>query len=211
MRAEQLVRGLLVACVLAFTGAVAAAPTPTPDVLVRDVTLEVLEIISRDKDIQSGDRAKIVALIEAKVAPHFNFAGMAAQAMGPNWRKASAEQKAKLTDAFKTLLVRTYASALTAYRDQKFDFKPLRLKPDDTDVTVHVKIVQPGAQPVTIDYDMEKSPAGWKVYNVQVGGVSLVLNYRTEFANQVRDAGIDGLIRSLETKNRSLAEGRPRQ
>lgn len=209
MRAEQMVRGLLAACVLAFAGTAAAAPPP--DVLVRDVTLEVLEIISRDKDIQSGDRAKVVALIEAKVVPHFNFAGMAAQAMGVNWRKASAEQKAKLTDAFKTLLVRTYASALTAYRDQKFDFKPLRLKPEDTDVTVHVKVVQSGAQAVTIDYDMEKSPGGWKVYNVHVGGVSLVINYRTEFANQVRDGGIDGLIRNLETKNRSLADGRPRQ
>lgn len=210
MRAEQMVRGLLAACVLAFTGT-AAAVAPPPDVLVRDVTLEVLEIISRDKDIQSGDRAKIVALIEAKVVPHFNFAGMAAQAMGANWRKANAEQKAKLTDSFKTLLVRTYASALTAYRDQKFEFKPLRLKSEDTDVTVHVKVVQPGAQAVTIDYDMEKSPGGWKVYNVHVGGVSLVINYRTEFANQVRDAGIDGLIRNLETKNRSLADGRPRQ
>ncbi|MDA0224525.1 MAG: ABC transporter substrate-binding protein [Proteobacteria bacterium] len=207
MRAERLVRGFLAACALGASGLAAAATAP--DVLVRDVTREVLEIISGDKDIQSGDRAKIVALVEAKVVPHFNFSGMAAQAMGVNWRKASVEQKAKLTDAFKTLLVRTYASALTSYRDQKFDFKPLRLRATDTDVTVHARVVQPGAQPVTIDYDMEKTPAGWKVYNVHVGGVSLVLNYRTEFANRVRDAGIDGLIQSLESKNRSLVAGRP--
>lgn len=209
MHVESTARGLLAACALFFAGLAGAAQAP--DVLVREVTMEVLDIISRDKDIQGGDRAKIVALIEAKVVPHFNFAGMAAQATGVNWRKATAEQKARLTEAFKTLLVRTYASALTAYRDQKFEFKPLRLRPEDTDVTVHVRVVQQGAQPVTIDYDMEKTPAGWKVYNVQVGGVSLVLNYRTEFANQVRDVGLDGLIRNLETKNRALADGRSRQ
>jgi phospholipid transport system substrate-binding protein len=145
-------------------------------------------------------------VIDAKVLPHFNFASMTALAMGQNWKSATPEQKKQLIDAFRTLLVRTYASALAAYSEQKFDFRPLRAKPTDTDVTVNVRVLQPGAQPVTIDYSMEKTASGWKCYDVMVGGVSLVANYRTEFANTVRSSGIDGLIKDLQTKNRSLAK-----
>jgi phospholipid transport system substrate-binding protein len=175
-----------------------------PDVLVKAVTLEVVELIAKDKEIRSGNRAKLVGLINDKVLPHFNFASMTALAMGQNWNKATPEQKKRLTDEFKTLLVRTYASALAAYSDQKFDFRPLRAKPTDTDVTVNVRVLQQGTQPVPIDYSMEKTASGWKVYDVMVGGVSLVANYRTEFANVVRESGIDGLIKGLQTKNRSL-------
>jgi phospholipid transport system substrate-binding protein len=124
--------------------------------------------------------------------------------MGQGWGKASAEQKKQLTEEFKTLLVRTYASALAAYSEQKFDFRPLRAKASDTDVTVNVRVLQPGAQPVTLDYSMEKTGSGWKVYDVLVGGVSLVANYRTEFANTVRNSGVDGLIRDLQKKNSSM-------
>jgi phospholipid transport system substrate-binding protein len=176
-----------------------------PDALVKTVTLEVVELIAKDKEIRTGDRGKLVEVIEAKVLPHFNFASMTALAMGQGWGKASPEQRKRLTDEFKTLLVRTYASALAAYSEQKFDFRPLRAKPSDTDVTVNVRVLQPGAQPVTIDYSMEKTGSGWKVYDVMVGGVSLVANYRTEFANTVRASGIDGLIKELEAKNRSVA------
>jgi phospholipid transport system substrate-binding protein len=175
-----------------------------PDVLVKTVTLEVVDLIAKDKDIKAGDRAKLVSLIDAKVIPHFNFAAMTALAMGQNWRKAAPEQKKRLVEEFKTLLVRTYASALAAYSDQKFDFRPLRAKPSDTDVVVQVRVLQAGAQAVPIDYSMEKTPEGWKVYDVMVGGVSLVANYRTEFNNVVRDSGIDGLIKNLDLKNRSL-------
>jgi len=182
----------------------AMAQEMTPDALVKNVTLEVVEILQKDKDIQKGDRKKVIALIEVKVLPHFNFQAMTASAVGRNWNKANAEQKARLVDEFKTLLVRTYASALAAYSDEKFDFRPLRARPNDTDVTVQVRVLQTGAQPVPIDYSMEKTPAGWKVYDVMVGGVSLVANYRTEFNNVVRDSGVDGLIKSLDSKNRSL-------
>jgi len=178
-----------------------------PDALVKTVTLEVVDLITRDKEIKSGNRAKLIEVIEAKVLPHFNFTAMTALAMGQNWAKATPEQKKLLTDQFKTLLVRTYASALAAYSEQKFDFRPLRAKPTDTDVTVNVRVIQPGAQPVTIDYSMEKGASGWKVYDVMVGGVSLVANYRTEFANTVRNSGIDGLIKNLQTKNKSLEKG----
>ena len=190
--------------VLALVALPAAAQDVAPDTLVKNVTLEVVDLIAKDKDIKAGSRAKLVAVIEAKVLPHFNFTAMTALAMGQNWTKASAEQRKELTEEFRTLLVRTYASALAAYSEQKLDFRPLRAKATDTDVTVNVRVLQPGAQPVTLDYSMEKTANGWKVYDVMVGGVSLVANYRTEFANTVRASGIDGLIKDLRAKNKSL-------
>jgi phospholipid transport system substrate-binding protein len=180
-----------------------------PDVLVKNVTTEVVELITKDKEIRSGSRAKLIDVIEAKVLPHFNFGAMTALAMGQSWSKAAPEQKKRLVEEFKTLLVRTYASALAAYSEQRFDFRPLRARPTDTDVTVNVRVLQSGAQPVAIDYSMEKTAAGWKVYDVMVGGVSLVANYRTEFNAVVRESGIDGLIRNLQAKNRSLDAAPP--
>jgi phospholipid transport system substrate-binding protein len=190
-------------CALLSLPALAQDAT-SPDALVKGVTLEVIDMISKDKEIKAGSRAKLIELIEAKVLPHFNFASMTALAMGQNWNRASPEQKTRLTEEFKTLLVRTYASALSAYSEQKFEFRPLRAKPSDTEVTVQVRVLQPGSQPVPIDYSMEKTAANWKVYDVMVGGVSLVVNYRTEFSNSVRANGIDGLIKELQTKNKSL-------
>ena len=183
--------------------AIAQVATP-PDVLVKNVTLEVIDLIAKDREIKAGSRAKLIQVIEAKVLPHFNFASMTALAMGQGWNRATPEQKKRLIEEFKTLLVRTYASALSAYSEQKFDFRPLRAKPTDTDVTVQVRVLQAGMQPVPIDYSMEKTAANWKVYDVMVGGVSLVVNYRTEFANAVRNSGIEGLIKELNTKNLSL-------
>jgi phospholipid transport system substrate-binding protein len=197
---------LLAALVLWLPVAPGLGQDLAPDALVKNVTLEVVDLISKDKEIQAGNRARLVSVIEQKVLPHFNFSAMTALAMGQNWPKATPEQKKRLTEEFRTLLVRTYASALAAYSEQKFDFRPLRAKPTDTDVTVHVRVLQPGAQPVTLDYSMEKTAHGWKVYDVMVGGVSLVANYRTEFANTVRASGVDGLVRDLNAKNRALAE-----
>ena len=188
-------------------GARAQSEIPAPDLLVKNVTLEVVDIIRKDKDIQKGDRRKVIALVEAKVLPHFNFQAMTSSAAGRNWDKANADQRLRLMDEFKTLLVRTYSSALASYSSQKFDFRPLRAKPTDTDVTVNVRILQSGTEPVTIDYDMEKRPQGWKVWDVRVGGISLVANYRTEFDNLVRESGLDGLIRALQAKNKSLERG----
>lgn len=178
-----------------------------PDQLVKNVTLEVVELITKDKEIQAGDRAKLIQLIDAKVLPHFNFTAMTALALGQSWNKATPEQKKRLTEEFRTLLVRTYASALAAYSEQKLEFRPLRAKPTDTDVTVQVRVLQAGAQPVPIDYSMEKTASGWKVYDVMVGGVSLVANYRTEFNNVVRESGIDGLVKNLAAKNRKIQTG----
>jgi phospholipid transport system substrate-binding protein len=193
----------LAALAAALLCSAALAQDIAPDVLVKSVTTEVVELI-KDKDIRSGSRARLVEVIETKVLPHFNFSSMTALAMGQNWNKATPEQKKRLIEEFRTLLVRTYASALAAYSEQRFDFRPLRARPNDTDVTVNVRVIQSGAQPVPIDYSMEKTAAGWKVYDVMVGGVSLVANYRTEFNSTVREAGVDGLIRNLQAKNRSL-------
>jgi phospholipid transport system substrate-binding protein len=204
---RNLVKALAVAAALLV--APLARAQEAPDQLVKTVTLEVVDLITKDREIQAGNRAKLIQLIDAKVLPHFNFSAMTALAMGQSWNKATPEQKKRLTDEFRTLLVRTYASALAAYSEQKFDFRPLRAKPTDTDVTVQVRVLQPGAQPVPIDYSMEKTASGWKVYDVMVGGVSLVANYRTEFNNVVRDSGIDGLVKNLNAKNRSVEAGAP--
>ena len=205
-RFVRLATATAAAAVVLAGSAHAQSEIQAPDVLVKAVTLEVVDIIQKDKDIQKGDRRKVIALIEAKVLPHFNFQAMTSSAVGRNWDKASAEQKARLTDEFKTLLVRTYSSALASYSNQKFDFRPLRAKPTDTDVTVNVRIMQSGDQPVTIDYDMEKRPGGWKVWDVRVGGISLVANYRTEFDNQIRENGVEGLIKALNAKNNSQSQ-----
>jgi len=197
---------------LAFAGLVPLMPiapamaqdAQAPDALVKDVTQDVIAIVKQDKDIQSGNTKKTIALVEQKVLPHFNFTRMTALAMGVNWRKATPDQQKLLIDEFRTLLVRTYSTALTSYRNQAIDFKPLRAQPADTDVTVRSEVRQSGAEAVTIDYSMEKTPSGWKVYDVVIGGVSLVTTYRDTFANEIRNAGVDGLIKTLSDKNRQL-------
>ena len=190
-------------CLAIVLTAPAVAQSPAPDALVKTVTLEVVDLIAKDKEMRSS-KSKLVQLIDAKVLPHFDFTSMTRLAVGATWNKATADQKQRLSAEFKTLLVRTYANALAAYSNQKFEFRPLRAKPADTDVTVMVRVLQPGAQPVVIEYSMEKSAAGWKVYDMLVGGVSLIANYRTEFANKIQSGGIDGLIHDLQAKNKSL-------
>lgn len=183
----------------------AAQAQTAPDELVKSVTAEVIEIIKNDQDIQKGDPRKAAQLVQEKVLKHFNFTRMTALAMGISWRQATPEQRRELVEQFRTLLVRTYSTALTSYRDQTIDYPPLRMQPNDTDVTVRSLVRQPGTQPVTIDYRMEKSGGSWKVYDVAVGGVSLVTTYRDTFNTEVRNSGIDGLLKTLMDKNQQLA------
>ncbi|WP_153162382.1 phospholipid-binding protein MlaC [Zoogloea sp. 1C4] len=182
----------------------ALADTVAPDALVKGVTDDVITIVRQDKAIQSGDTRKAVELVETKVLPYFDFAHMTRLAVGKDWKQASADQKAQLTQEFKTLLVRTYSNALTQYRNQQIDFKPLKAKPEDTDVVVRTEVRQAGAKPVQIDYSLDKQGDNWKVYDVMVAGVSLVTNYRDSFGQEVRAGGIDGLIKSLKDKNKQL-------
>jgi phospholipid transport system substrate-binding protein len=177
-----------------------------PDVLVKNVTNEVLDIIRKDKDIKAGSTKRAIELVEQKVLPHFNFSRMTALAVGKDWRQASEAQKKALTEAFKELLVRTYSNALIAYKNETVDYRPFKMQPADTEVTVRTQIHQSGAkQPITLDYNLEKQASGWKVYDVVVAGVSLVTNYRSSFATEVRNGGIDGLIKTLQAKNKNLA------
>jgi len=188
---------------LALLIPLAQAEELAPDVLVKSITEEVVAILKQDKDIQAGDAKKAADLIETKIVPHFNFVRMTRIAMARNWRLASPEQQKELVGEFKTLLVRTYSTALSNYRDQQIDYRPLRAKPEDTEVTVRSDVKPSGSsQPISIDYEMEKTPNGWKVYDVKVGGVSLVTTYRDTFASEVRERGVDGLLKSLAAKNR---------
>ena len=173
-----------------------------PDELVKNTTQEVITVIKQDKDIQAGDRAKIYALVEEKVLTHFDFRRMSQLAMGKNWRQATPEQQEAIIKEFRSLLVRTYAVSLSQYRDQKIEIKPTKLEPDAKDATVKSLFIQSGREPVTVDYLMYKIPAGWKVFNITVEGVSLVENYRSTFNDQVRKNGVDGLIKTLGERNR---------
>lgn len=194
---------LLAFCFTALIS-IAALAQEAPDALVQRVTGEVLDIVSKDKDIQNGSTQKVIDLVDQKVLPHFNFRHMTALALGKDWKKASPEQQQQLTAEFKTLLVRTYSNALTNYKNQKVVFKPLKMNPADSEVLVRTEVMQPGSKPVQLDYSLEKLDNGWKVFDVVVAGISLVTNYRDQFAQEVRNSGIDGLIQSIATKNKSL-------
>lgn len=180
------------------------AITP-PDVLAKTTTQEVVAILKADKDLKGGNMKKVYDLVEVKVLPHFDFDRMTQLAVGRYWQKATPQQKQVLVREFKNLLVRTYSTALTAFTNQTIEFKPATIKPDDTDVTVKTEVKQPGGQPIPIDYSMYKTDFGWKVYDVAIDGVSLVINYRASFGNTIRQSGIDGLISLLEAKSNSLA------
>ena len=196
---------LLFALLSCFFAVSVLAQDLAPDAQVKKMTDEVIAIAKHGKEIRGGNQNMINELVNAKVLPYFNFNRMTALAVGRNWPKASAEQQSALTSEFRTLLVRTYASALSTYKNQVIEVKPLRAAMADTDVTVRTQVKQAGSEPISIDYSMEKIPGGWKVYDVVVGGVSLVTNYRESFGVQIRDGGVDGLIKSLASKNRSLA------
>ena len=197
----------LIALVFAVLLASPVLAQEAPDVLVRRVTEEVLEIVRKDRDIQNGSTQKAVELVDQKVLPHFDFRHMTALAVGKDWKKASPGQQQQLTAEFKTLLVRTYSNALTSYKNQKIVYKPFKMNPGDGDVLVRTEVIQPGSKPVQIDYNLEKSDAGWKVFDVVVAGISLVTNYRDQFAQEVRSGGIDGLIAAIAAKNKSLLGG----
>ncbi|MBL8390871.1 MAG: ABC transporter substrate-binding protein [Candidatus Accumulibacter sp.] len=182
----------------------ALAQDNAPDALVRKVTDDVLTVVRQDREIRSGNTSKAIELVETKVLPYFNFQRMTALAVGRDWNKATPEQKTRLAEEFKTLLVRTYANALTSYKDQRIVYKPTKLPPDDSSVVVRTEVVQPGSQAVQIDYELSKQGDVWQVYDVRVAGVSLVTNYRDTFSQEVRSNGIDGLIAMLGKRNREL-------
>lgn len=175
-----------------------------PDALIKQVTTEVIDTVKTDKAIQGGDIGKIISLVDAKVMPHVNFQRMTALAVSRHWRTATPEQQKRLQDEFKILLVRTYSGALAQVKDQTVQLKPFRAAAEDTEVVVRTEVKGKG-EPIQLDYRLEKTPAGWKVYDINVLGVWLVEQYKNSFAQEIGASGIDGLITKLADKNKAAA------
>jgi phospholipid transport system substrate-binding protein len=180
-----------------------APPAVRPDVLMSTVTTEVTALLKRDA--AAGQPTDVVQLVETRILPLFDFQRMTRIAVARNWRLATPEQQSALVEQFTTLLVRNYSTVLSSYRGQEIDYKPVRATAGDAEVLVRSSVQRSGAEALTIDYDMENTRTGWKVYDVKVAGVSLVMAYRETFAAAVRDGGIDGLIKALADKNRKTA------
>lgn len=203
---KNIVCGLILGVLLAVP-ALAPAQDIAPDALAKKVTDEVLAILRSDKDIQAGNTRKVLDLVEAKVVPHFNFTRMTRLAVGVPWRQATAAQQQRLVDEFRNLLVHTYTNAFAQYRDQVIEYRPLKLQSSDTEVVVRSVIKQSGGgDPIDVNYSMEKTDKGWKVYDVVIGGISLVQNYRSSFNTEVQKGGIDGLVTTLANKNKTLTQ-----
>jgi phospholipid transport system substrate-binding protein len=193
----------LMPLLLALVPLGALAADEAPDALVKRIADEVVAIVKTDKDLQAGNSSKVVQLAEEKVLPHFDFMRMTRLAVGRNWQQATPEQREALTKEFRTLLVRTYSSSLSQYRDQKIQVKPLQVSPGDEDVMVRTAILQENGPQIPIDYRMEKAKDGWKVYDVVIDGASLVTTYRGSFNDQIQRGGIDALVKTLQERNRS--------
>jgi phospholipid transport system substrate-binding protein len=191
----------------AFVAGSAHAQT-APDALVKQVSNEVIDSIKADKAIQAGDINKLQALVDAKVMPHVNFQRMTSAAVGRFWRSATPDQQKRLQEEFKTLLVRTYAGALTQVKDQTVSLKPMRSQPTDNEVVVRTE-VRGGGEPIQLDYRLEKGGADWKIYDVNVAGVWLVEQYRNSFAQEIGANGVESLITKLAEKNKSAAGAKP--
>lgn len=183
-----------------------AQSAEAPDALIQRIASDVLGAVKADAAIRNGDNNKIMGLVDAKIMPYVNFTRMTASAVGRFWRQATPEQKQKLQTEFKTLLVRTYSGALSQVKDQTLEVKPLRAAPTDNEVVVRSEVRGKG-DPIQLDYRLEKSDAGWKIYDMNVLGVWLVDTYRTQFAQEINANGLDGLISSLAQRNRSNNKG----
>jgi phospholipid transport system substrate-binding protein len=174
----------------------------SPDALIKEVSTDVLDSVRADKSIKQGDVTKVIALVDSKVMPHVDFQRRTASAVGRYWRQATPDQQTRLQDEFKILLVRTYSGALAQVQDQTVELKPMRSTPTDTEVVVKTEIKGRG-DPVQLDYRLEQTPGGWKIYDVNVLGVWLVENYRNSFSQEISSGGIDGLIGKLAARNKS--------
>ena len=196
----------IIAAMLACFGAssVQAQATKGPDVLIKEVSSDVLDAVKADNSIRAGDVQKVIALVDTKVMPYVDFQRMTASAVGRYWRQATPEQQKRLQEEFKILLVRTYSGALAQVKDQTVQLKPMRSTPEDTEVVVRSEVRGKG-DPIQLDYRLEKTPGGWKIYDVNVLGVWLVENYRNSFAQEIGANGVDGLIAKLAERNKAAA------
>jgi phospholipid transport system substrate-binding protein len=196
MTLQRILAGLAIA-----VASVSVMAQASPDALIKQVSTEVIDTIKADKSLQSGDVSKIITLVDTKVMPHVNFQRMTASAVGRNWRTATPEQQKRLQEEFKTLLVRTYAGALTQVKDQTVQLKPMRAAAEDSEVVVRTEVKGKG-DPIQLDYRLEKADSAWKIYDVNVLGVWLVEQYRNQFAQDINAGGIDALIAKLAERNK---------
>jgi phospholipid transport system substrate-binding protein len=211
MKSYQSIFRFLVCGLLSISSAVFAQTpdqTTTPDALIKMVVTDVMASVKADPDIQKGNIPKIVELVDKKIVPYTDMRRTTEMAMGPNWKKATPEQQNQLVSEFKNLLIRTYSGALSQLRDQTVQFKPLRAAPDDKEVVVKTVVLGRG-DPVPLDYRLEKTDKGWKVYDMNIMGVWLVEAYRNQFTNQISQNGIDGLVKFLQDRNKQLASAKP--
>jgi phospholipid transport system substrate-binding protein len=183
-----------------------AQPAGAPDALIRTLSTDILERIKADEALKAGDIQKLSRFVDDVVMPNVNFERMTSLAVGRGWRTATPEQQKQLMTEFRSLLIRTYAGALSAVKDQTVRVRPLRAAPDDTEVVVRSEIVQPRGEPIQLDYRLEKANSAWRIYDLNVLGVWLVETYRNQFAQEINARGIDGLIRSLAERNRRFAQ-----
>ncbi|RPH46413.1 MAG: ABC transporter substrate-binding protein [Burkholderiales bacterium] len=191
---------------LAPAGPAAAQTAPPPDEQIRAMSTQILERIKADKDLQAGDLRKLSQFVDESIMPSVNFERMTALSVGRSWRQATPEQQKQLMVEFRALLLRTYAGALSAVKDQTVRVKPLRAAADDAEVIVRTEIVQSRGDPIQLDYRMEKAGAAWRIYDLNVLGVWLVETYRNQFTQEINAKGIDGLIKSLADRNRAFSQ-----
>ena len=204
----KLLKQLLAVATIAFaaTGfASAQNANEAPDQLVKRISTEVLNIAKTDKDIQAGNTRKVMDLVETKILPYVDFERMTALAAGRYWREATPEQKRALSTEFRTLLIYTYSGALSQVRNETIEFKPLRADATDTEVEVRSQVNMSRGEPVLLNYRVAKTPAGWKIYDINVLGAWLVETYKGTFNTEISKGGIDGLIKTLAAKNKQLA------
>ena len=202
----KLMKQLLAIATIAFATAAQAAPaTEAPDALVKRISQDVIDTAKADKGIQAGDINRVNALVETKILPYVDFQCMTSLAAGRHWRTATPDQQQRLSAEFRTLLVYTYSGALSQIKNETVDFKPLRASPDDTDVEVRSQVNVARGEPVLLNYRVAKSPAGWKIYDINVMGAWLVETYKSSFNSEISKGGIDGLIKTLADKNKALA------
>ena len=213
MKSNKTIRKYFAVLLSAFTITIAnvnaqAVDQSTPDSLIKSGVSDVMASVKSDPEIQKGNIPRIVDLVEKKIVPYTDMRRTTEMAMGPNWKKATPEQQAQLVGEFKSLLIRTYSGALSQLRDQTVQFKPLRAAPDDKEVVVKTVVIGRG-DPVPLDYRLEKTANGWRVYDMNIMGVWLVEAYRNQFANQISQNGIEGLVKFLQDRNKQLAAAKP--
>jgi len=198
---KAIVKILCLAFLALFANVAMANIDMAPDALVKQTADDVLTIVKNDKDIQAGNQQKLFAVVEVKILPNFDFDRVCRMVLGKNWKSASPEQQALFQKEFRSLLLRTYATALGKYRDQVIEYRPMQTDASEKNVTVKTQIIQKGGQPIAVDYSLVKGATGWKVYDITIESVSLVTNYRSQFSSEIRQNGLDSLNKKLADKN----------